>query len=220
MIRMIAFLAASTALAGCAAHEASPLMLVSATAAEVPVAPEAPAAPKPQYGTFGFDTAGMDKSVAPGDDFYLYSNGTWAKNTPIPSDKSNYGAFSVLADLSQQRVRDILDAQKDDPNSRIGLAYSSFLDETAVEAKGLTPIEPWLNQIRALNSRPGYAAIEGEAARNGITGLFSGFVAQDDRNTDVYITALGQAGLGMPDRDMYLLPTRTWFPYGLATSIT
>ena len=53
------------------------------------------------------------RASRPGDDFYLYSNGTWAKNTPIPPDKSNYGAFSVLADLSQQRVRDILDAAKD-----------------------------------------------------------------------------------------------------------
>ena len=148
---------------------------------------------------------GWTRSVAPGDDFYLYANGTWAKNTPIPADKSNYGFFSVLQDLSQQRVRDILDAAKDDPSSRIGMAYSSFLDEAAVEAKGLAPIQPWLDQVRGLNNRGGYAALEGEAARNGITGLFGGFVAQDDRNTDVYITTLGQAGLGMPDRDMYLL---------------
>jgi putative endopeptidase len=220
MIRMIAFLAASTALAGSAAHEhvARPVSSAETTAratraeanaaAATVMAQAAEAAAKPQFGTFGFDTGGMDKSVAPGDDFYLYANGTWAKNTQIPSDKSNYGAFSVLADISQQRVRDILDGQKDNPSSRIGMAYSSFLDEAAVEAKGLKPIEPWLNQIRALDSRAGFAALEGEAARNGITGLFGGFVTQDDRNTDVYITALGQAGLGMPDRDMYLLPDK------------
>ena len=206
MARLIFFFVATTALAGCAARDVpppavAPPAVTDAVAAE----PPAPPAPKPQYGTFGFDAAGMDKSVAPGDDFYLYSNGTWAKNTPIPSDKSNYGSFSVLADLSQQRVRDILDEAKGDPSSRIGMAYSSFLDEAGVEARGLAPIEPWLNQVRGLKSRGGYAALEGEAARNGIVGLFGGFVTQDDRNTDVYITALGQAGLGMPDRDMYLL---------------
>jgi putative endopeptidase len=85
------------------------------------------------------------------------------------------------------------------------VAYSSFLDEAGVEAKGLAPIEPWLGQIRSLKSRSGYAALEAEAARNGITGLFAGGVGQDDRNSDAYITGLGQAGLGMPDRDMYLL---------------
>ena len=103
-------------------------------------------------------------------------------------------------------MRDILDAAKDDPTSRIGMAYSSFLDGAGVEAKGLSPIQPWLDQVRALKSRDGYAALQGEAARNGITGLFGGGVIQDDRNTDIYITGLGQAGLGMPDRDMYLLP--------------
>src|SRR5689334_2021191 len=205
MGRSVAFLVATTVLAGCATHETPPPVLAPPTIVEPLVAPVPVPAPKPQYGTFGFDTAGMDQSVAPGDDFYLFANGTWAKNTQIPSDKSNYGSFSVLQDLSQQRVRDILDAQKDDPNSRIGMAYSSFLDEAGVEAKGLAPINPWLDRVRGLNSRGGYAALEGEAARNGITGLFSGFVTQDDRNTDVYITSLNQAGLGMPDRDMYLL---------------
>lgn len=204
MARLIAFLAATTAPAGCAAHDASAPLIAPPVEAAAAV-PEAPAAPKPQYGAFGFDSAGMNTSIAPGDDFYAYSNGTWLKNTPIPADKSNYGSFSVLADLSQQRVRDILDEAKADPSSRIGMAYSSFLDEAGVEAKGLTPIAPWLSQVRGLASRRGYAALEGEAARNGIGGLFGGGVTQDDRNTDEYITALGQAGLGMPDRDMYLL---------------
>ena len=53
---------------------------------------------------------------------------------------------------SQQRVRDILDAAKDDPSSTIGVAYASFLDEAAVEAKGLTPIQPWLDEIRGLKT--------------------------------------------------------------------
>ena len=147
----------------------------------------------------------MDTTVRPGDDFYQYANGTWAKNTSIPPDKSNYGSFNALQDTSQQRIRDILDAAKTDPNSRIGTAYSSFLDEAAVEARGLTPIQPWLDQIRGLNSRTDFAALQAEAARNGIGGLFAGGVGQDDRHSDVYITGLGQAGLGMPDRDMYLL---------------
>jgi putative endopeptidase len=203
MIRYLAFALATTALASCATQAPPPPPASVVEAA--PTEPAPAAAPKPQYGTFGFDTAGMDTGVAPGDDFYLYANGNWAKNTPIPADKSNYGSFSVLQDLSQQRVRDILEAAKDDPGSKIGTAYSSFLDEAGVEAKGLTPIEPWLAQARGLKNRAGYAALEAEAARNGITGLFAGFVTQDDRNTDVYITSLNQAGLGLPDRDMYLL---------------
>ena len=204
MVRFLTFALATSALAGCATRPAA-----VPVAEPIPVAvvaePQAAPAPNAQVGAYGFDTEGMDTSVRPGDDFYQFANGAWAKNTPIPADKSNYGAFTRLQDVSQQRVRDILDAAKDDPNSRIGAAYSSFLDEAAVESRGLTPIQPWLDEIRGLNSRSGYALLAGHAARNGVGGLFAGGVGQDDRHSDMYITALGQAGLGMPDRDMYLL---------------
>ena len=126
MRSLITVLLAGTVLGGCAATPPSPPLPPPAAVTEpAPPAPEPPPAPKAQFGTFGFDNAGMDTSVAPGDDFYLYANGNWAKNTPIPPDKSNFGAFTVLQDLSQQRVRDILEAAKDDPSSRIGMAYSS-----------------------------------------------------------------------------------------------
>ena len=204
MTRTCALILATTVLAGCAGNPA-PEPVAAPVAVVTPEAAAHAPAPKAAIGTFGFDTTGMDRNVAPGDDFYEFSNGTWAKNTQIPSDKSNYGMFTQLADLSQQRVRDILEAAKDDSSSKIGTAYTSFLDEAAVEAKGLEPIQPWLNEIRGLKDRSGYAELQAHAARNGITGLFGGGVGQDDRKSDTYITGLFQAGLGMPDRDMYLL---------------
>ena len=206
MNRWIAMLAAGTALSACAANsvETAPPPPPEATPTIEEAPPPAPA-PKAAIGTFGFDTAGMNRSVQPGDDMYEFANGTWAKNTQIPADKSNYGMFTALQDLSQQRVRELLDAAKDDPNSKIGAAYSSFLDEAGVEAKGLAPIEPWLKEIRALNSRSGVAALQARAARNGVAGLFGGGIGQDDKKSDTYITGLGTAGMGLPDRDMYLV---------------
>ena len=203
MNRWIALLAAGTALSSCATAPVEVAPPAAQPTAE-PVAPPPPA-PKAQIGTFGFDESGMNRAVQPGDDFYQFANGTWAKNTQIPADKSNFGMFTALQDLSQQRTREILDSAKDDPASKIGAAYASFLDEAAVEAKGLAPIEPWLNEIRGLKSRSAYAVLQGQAARNGVPGLFGGNVGQDDRQSDVYIVGLGQAGLGLPDRDMYLL---------------
>jgi len=111
MVRFVAFALASTALAGCATQAPPPPPSpLAETAAPAEVSAAAPA-PKPEYGTFGFDFAGMDKSVAPGNDFYGYANGTWAKNTPIPADKSNYGMFTVLDDLSRERTRQIIEDQ-------------------------------------------------------------------------------------------------------------
>ena len=79
-----------------------------------PSAPSAPAKPaaKPVYGTYGFDTAGMNKGVKPGDNFYLYADEAWLKANPVPADKSNYGMFTVLDDLSKERTKTILDAAK------------------------------------------------------------------------------------------------------------
>ena len=99
MIRAIGFVLASTMLAGAAVSAQAP-----APSAPVSAATEG----KPQYGTFGFDTAGMNKSVAAGDNFFDYANGTWAKNTPIPPDKARYGLFNVLDDLSKERTRWII----------------------------------------------------------------------------------------------------------------
>src|SRR3546814_11761915 len=99
------------------------LMLAAVPAtAQAQAAPATETAVKLEIGTFGFDLTGMDKSVQPGDDFYAYANGTWAKNTEIPADKSNYGMFTALADLSQTRTREIIDVAKGDPN-KIGRAH-------------------------------------------------------------------------------------------------
>ncbi|MFZ2995693.1 M13 family metallopeptidase [Sphingobium sp.] len=162
------------------------------------------AAGKPTYGSYGFDAAGMDLSVKPGDDFYDYANGTWARNTPIPADKSNYGAFNTLDDLSRTRTRGILDAAKADPKSKIGAAYASYLDTAAVEAKGLTPIKPWLGEIAAIKDKADYAKVAAKAARAGVPGPFRFYVGQDDKDPETYILSMSQSGLGLPDRDYYL----------------
>ncbi|MBE1526625.1 putative endopeptidase [Sphingopyxis sp. OAS728] len=194
----------SSRLMATAALGALMLAAAPATAKEkAATAPATEAAAKPEIGDFGFDLSGMDKSVQPGDDFYAYANGTWAKNTQIPADKSNYGMFTALNDLSQTRTREILDAAKGDPNSMIGRAYASYLDSATVEAKGLAPIQPWLNKIRAVE-KPGLAALLAEADRNGVQHFFGGYVGQDDKNPDVYTYIIFQGGIGMPDRDFYL----------------
>ncbi|MFL9842142.1 M13 family metallopeptidase [Sphingomonas sp. ST-64] len=186
-------LLAGTALAGCA----------STATSEAPAV--APVTAKPEIGAFGFDVAGMDRSVTPGNDFYEFANGAWAKNTPIPADKSNYGMFTALADLSNERVRGILDEVKDDPDNMVGRTYASYLDTATVEARGLAPIQPWLAQVKALDSKAGYSALVVEAAKNGVSGPVGGYVGQDDKFPDRYIFSMYQGGTGLPDRDMYLV---------------
>jgi len=173
--------------------------------ATTPLAGAGADGPAAQYGSFGFDAAGMDRTVAPAADFYRYANGTWAANTSIPADKSNYGMFSALDDSSRERTREILAAAQDDVGSKVGDAYASFLDEATVETKGLAPLEPWLGEIKALSSKADYPALAAKAAKLGVGTQFRVNVGQDDKDPERYIVTFGQSGLGMPDRDYYLL---------------
>ncbi|RYD87511.1 MAG: M13 family peptidase, partial [Sphingomonadales bacterium] len=159
---------------------------------------------KPQYGTFGFDAAGMDKTVKPGDDFYGFANGGWTKSTPIPADRSNFGMFTVLDDLSTSRSHDILEKAAKAPGSRIGDFYASFMDEAAADAAGIKPLTPTLDAIKALDGKPAAAAKMGELLRAGMVTPFRIRIDQDDKDPESYIAQMSQRGLGMPDRDYYL----------------
>ncbi|OJY71606.1 MAG: peptidase M13 [Sphingobium sp. 66-54] len=193
---------ASTSLSACATHVAGEAPATTPESAAS--APAATPAPKPALGNYGFDESGMNRAIAPGDNFYQYANGTWEKNTPIPADKANYGMFTALDDLSKQRTQDILNEAKDDPTSKIGNAYAAYLDDATVEARGLAPIKPWLDTIKAIKTRADYVAIVAQASRNGVPTPFGGFVGQDDKEPEQYIFTLTQSGLGMPDRDYYI----------------
>src|SRR5262245_17955897 len=160
MNRWLVVLAASTAFAGCSSP---PPPVVEAPAAQAVIAPEPAPAPKPTYDTFGFDSAGMDSTVLPGDNFYKYANGTWERTTAIPADKSNYGMFTVLDDLSKERTRGIIEEAAKDPASKIGNAYNSYLDTAAIDAKGLVAFKPWLDHVHGLKSKTGLAELYARA---------------------------------------------------------
>jgi putative endopeptidase len=193
-MRLVSFaLLASTVLAG-------PLQAATPTAAGSPAA----ATGKPTYGSFGLDTAGMDTSVKPGNDFYDYANGNWDKTTPMPADRARYGVFDVLNDLSLTRTRGILEDLQKDPSSKPGMLYASFMDEAAANQKGAAPIKPWIAEIKAAKTRPEIAAEMAKLQRVGVKTPFSMGIGPDDKAPDTYAVGLGQSGLGLPDRDYYL----------------
>ena len=193
-----------TLLLAAASVSLASLSIAVAGSQAAPPAARARPANAPQYGTFGFDAAGMDRSVAPGQDFYQYANGNWDRTTQIPADQSNYGMFTTLADLSEARTHGILEEAARTPGSRMGDFYASFMDEAAIERAGIAPIQPILNRIKGLNDRSQWAAELGRLAHMGIRGPIGGGVGTDERHPDVMIVHLRQGGLGLPDRDYYL----------------
>jgi putative endopeptidase len=172
--------------------------------------PAAASSAKPQLGAWGVDLAGMDKSVNPGDNFYDFVNGTWHKNAVIPADKASWGGFGILRDLSDTRTREIIEASAKAQaaagtnEQKVGDLYASFMDEAAIEAKGLTPLQPFFTKIDAIKNPADLARFFGEANRVGIATPFGAGILQDLKNNTVYSVYLGQGGIGLPDRDYYV----------------
>jgi putative endopeptidase len=164
-------------------------------------------------GRWGFDATGQNKAVKPGDDFFQFANGAWEKTAVIPDDKSSYGAFSQLFDLSEKRVQAILDesAKANGPTTtvegKIGAFYRTALDEKTVEALGAKPLKPYLASIRAIRTHDQMTALMGRSQSNFNFSLFDLYVTADDKDPDHYVAALSHGGLGMPDRDYYLKPS-------------
>ena len=167
-------------------------------------------AAKPMLGAWGVDTAGMDKSAKPGDDFFDFVNGGWAKASEIPADRSSWGSFDELAELSRTRTRAIIeDAARTKGATgsnaqKVGDLYASFMDEAAIEARGTAPLKPWLDRIAAIRSTADLARYFGVAATVGIDAPVSLQVDQDLKDNTRYTVYVGQGGIGMPDRDYYL----------------
>lgn len=189
------------------------------SASQAPAAPVAPAAPKPVLGSFGFDVAGMDRAVAPGEDFFEYADGTWVRNTEIPSDRSSYNSFTVLTEQARTDTRAILEKAAADSAAggdarRIGDYYAAFLDEAGIEAKGVAPLQPELEAIAAIADKKALARAFGESLRADVDllnatnyytdRLFGLWVSPNLLQPDAYAPYLVQGGLGMPDRDFYL----------------
>ncbi|HHA2623930.1 M13 family metallopeptidase, partial [Stenotrophomonas sp. GD04145] len=188
----------------------------AATAQDAPAAASQPAA-TPQLGSFGFDAAGMDRSIAPGDDFFGYANGTWVKNTEIPADRSSHGSFHVIAEKTLAGTRAILEeagSATDAGARRIGDYYAAFMDEAGIEARGLAPLQPSLRAIAGIGDKAALARALGGDLRADVDLLnatdfytdrmFGLWVSVDLLQPDRVAPYLVQGGLGMPDRDFYL----------------
>lgn len=162
-----------------------------------------------RYGSWGIDTAGMDTAVRPGEDFFAYASGRWANTTQIPADQSSYGNFRVLRDLSEARVRALVESYpKGDPATggdaaKIATLYGDFLDEAAVEALGAAPLQPFIAELKAAPDKTALARLIADHGGFG-GGMFGLFVSDDQRDPDRYTLYLSQSGLGLGDREMYL----------------
>ena len=153
---------------------------------------------------------GMDQGIRPQDDLFGHVNGAWLSAVQIPADRSSWGPFVELADVAEGQIQTIIadigqadPAALDEDSRKIAALYASFMDEDAVEARGLAPIQPLLAQIEGIGDLTALAAFLGRFERIGGRGVFGSYVDTDDRNSDRYLVNLSQGGLGLPDESYY-----------------
>jgi putative endopeptidase len=201
-----------------------PRPLVFALALGLSAAPVLVAAPNPTPSTSpGIDLSGIDRGVRPGQDFFAHANGAWLKATEIPADRAAYGVGGMVTELTNRRTAELIQqtektsAPKGSVAQKVGDYYASYMDEAAIEAKGLAPLRPVLDRVAAIQDRQALARVLGSGLRADVDALnntdlytdnlFGLWVAQDLDDPTRYVPFLLQGGLDLPDRAYYLDPS-------------
>jgi putative endopeptidase len=151
----------------------------------------------------------MDTTVKPGDDFFLYANGAWIKDHPIPPSERYWGIGKEIQREIYLQLREICEAAaakravKGSNERKVGDFWTAGMDSASIEAQGIAPIRPELDRIGAIQSREDLLRTVAALRVMGIRSLYGFYIGQDDKNSAAHVVFLHQGGLGLPDRDYY-----------------
>lgn len=174
-------------------------------------APDIAAAPAPELGSFGIDLSHQDPAVQPGDDFFRYANGRWLDTYELPADRNRHGMFDVLGDRSDARVRTVIDDLTNrEPvqgtiDQKISDYYLSYMNVDALNALGITPLRPTLARLQEIATPAQLTAAFGRARIETTASPFGFGIGPDRSNPDAHQLSLSIGGIGLPDRDYYLV---------------
>lgn len=156
-----------------------------------------------------FIAANIDTTVNPATDFFLYANGKWIKDNPIPAAESGWGIGNLVQEELYLRLKNINDkavkekAADGTITQKIGDFWQTGMDSITIDKQGLKPLQTELTEIEKIKSPEDLIKVTADFHRKGINVLFGDYVAQDDKNSDLMAYRLDQGGLGMPNRDYY-----------------
>ncbi|HEX2608473.1 MAG TPA: M13 family metallopeptidase [Flavisolibacter sp.] len=151
----------------------------------------------------------IDSTVQPSQDFFLFANGGWIKKNPIPGDQGAWGIGNLVIEENLKRLREISEkaatakAGEGSTEQKIGDFWTVAMDSARIEQLGLKPLQPYLDKINAITDVKSLVATVSELKKIGSSTLFSDFVTQDDKNSEVMTFKLWQGGLGLPEREYY-----------------
>ena len=147
----------------------------------------------------GLDTSHIDPTFRPQDDLFRFFNGQWLARHEIPADRASDGIFYALRDDSEAKVREIIE----NDGGKVGALYDSFMDEAAIEARGITPLAEDLALVSQISDQRSFIATLARLEIKGVGGLFASFIYSDAMDSDTNILYLSQGGLSLPDEAYY-----------------
>ncbi|MFA7141549.1 MAG: M13 family metallopeptidase [Proteiniphilum sp.] len=153
----------------------------------------------------------MDTTIAPGVSFYQYATGGWQQANPIPDEYARYGSFDKLREKNQQQIRSLIEELSKQENpagsnaQKVGDLYTMGIDSIRLNEQGAAPIRPQLEAIAAAKNQKDIIRLMAQVSRYAGNPFFGFSVGPDDKNSAMNIVHLYQSGIGMGDRDYYLL---------------
>ena len=183
----------------------APTILSFTCIASVSVAQDSAAKPL----VSGVELENFDKSVSPDEDFFRYVNGVWLTKTKIPSDQSNYGAFTALDIETKEAIKKIIEEASTQATpspiaKQVGDFYRSYTDIAQRNKAGLQPVQELLSQIKAIKDKGQLIQVAGKLSRRGIPSFYNFYIEPDAKRSDQYAIYVNQDGTTLPDRDYYL----------------
>ena len=207
-------------MSACGSEETNVEPVVSSASNEAIASLQTPAASleteSPELGSFGIDLSHQDPNTRAGDDFFRYANGKWLDTFELPASRSNYGSFTVLGDRSDQRVREIIDdltniePADDSIEQKISDYYLSYMNTEALNDLGISPLLPGLSTLDAIDTIEELIQGFGRALIDNTATPFGFYVGTDRSDPDKHQLVLSVGGIGLPDRDYYLVDTEQY----------
>jgi putative endopeptidase len=155
----------------------------------------------------GIQVADLDPAVKASDDLFQHANGAWLRKVQIPADRSRYGVSSIMTERSIGQLRELIEATRNSNQAetrKVGDLYTSFMDEARIERAGVSVLDAEFAAIDAVKTVHDLSTLMAHFERMGVQSPVGTFIAPDSRHSTQYAFWLGQAGLGLPDRDYYL----------------
>ncbi|EFE55621.1 peptidase family M13 [Providencia rettgeri DSM 1131] len=158
--------------------------------------------------SYGQQKIVLSDTIEPGNDFYRYVNEDWINKAQIPTGMPRINSFVELYLNTEKQIQSIIDQLQQIPENKlthnqrnIRNLYLSYLNETAIEQAGITPIKSDLDAIKKAKS---HSDISQLMTQPDYKSLISYWVDLDAKAPDTYVLYIGQGGLGLPNRTYYL----------------